>query len=55
MFPGGIDIVFDCLGDGMNKGYNLLKPLGNYVIYGSFNLNVGLLGAAKFVSILVFK
>ncbi|RWS13172.1 synaptic vesicle membrane protein VAT-1-like isoform X2, partial [Dinothrombium tinctorium] len=32
--PEGVDLVLDCLcGDDANKGYNLLKPLGRYVLY----------------------
>jgi len=48
LFPDGINLVLDGLGDGLNKGYSLLKPLGHYVLYGSSNLNSGLIGAAKF-------
>ena len=33
--PEGVDLVLDCLcGDDSNKGYNLLKPMGRYVLYG---------------------
>lgn len=33
--PEGVDLVLDCLcGDDANKGYNLLKPMGRYVLYG---------------------
>lgn len=48
LFPDGINLVLDGLGDGLNKGSSLLKPLGHYVLYGSSNLNSGLIGAAKF-------
>lgn len=34
--PDGVDLVLDCLcGDDANKGYNLLKPMGRYVLYGT--------------------
>ncbi|XP_076323494.1 synaptic vesicle membrane protein VAT-1 homolog-like isoform X1 [Tachypleus tridentatus] len=40
--PEGVDIVLDCLyGDDANKGYNLLKPLGRYILYGSANIVTG--------------
>ncbi|KAF7995610.1 hypothetical protein HCN44_006717 [Aphidius gifuensis] len=40
--PEGVDIVLDCLyGDECNKGYNLLKPMGKYILYGSNNLVTG--------------
>lgn len=33
--PEGVDLVLDCLcGDDSNKGYNLLKPMGRYVLFG---------------------
>jgi len=48
LYPDGIDVVFDCLGDGLNKGYNLVKPLGKFIVYGTFNYNAGLIGAAKY-------
>ena len=33
--PEGIDLVLDCLcGEDTNRGINLLKPLGKYVLYG---------------------
>src|SRR5690242_11817124 len=35
--PEGVDLVLDCLcGDDANKGYNLLKPMGRYVLYGKY-------------------
>lgn len=40
--PEGVDIVLDCLcGDECNKGYNLLKPMGRYILYGSSNVVTG--------------
>ncbi|KAJ8925434.1 hypothetical protein NQ315_009267, partial [Exocentrus adspersus] len=40
--PDGVDIVLDCLcGEECNKGYNLLKPMGKYVLYGSSNVVTG--------------
>lgn len=40
--PEGIDIVLDCLcGEECNKGYNLLKPMGKYILYGSSNVVTG--------------
>ncbi|XP_076333194.1 synaptic vesicle membrane protein VAT-1 homolog-like isoform X2 [Tachypleus tridentatus] len=40
--PEGVDIVLDCLyGDDANKGYNLVKPLGHYILYGSANIVTG--------------
>jgi NADPH:quinone reductase-like Zn-dependent oxidoreductase len=34
--PDGVDLVLDCLcGDDANKGYNLLKPMGRYILYGT--------------------
>lgn len=48
LFPSGINLVLDGLGDGINKCYTLLKPLGNYVLYGTSNVNSSLIGAAKF-------
>lgn len=39
---GGVDIVLDCLcGEECNKGYNLLKPMGKYVLYGTSNVVTG--------------
>jgi NADPH:quinone reductase-like Zn-dependent oxidoreductase len=33
--PEGVDIVLDCLsGEYTNKGINLIKPLGKYILYG---------------------
>lgn len=38
----GVDVVFDCLcGEECNKGYNLLKPMGKYILYGSSNVVTG--------------
>ncbi|XP_022082199.1 synaptic vesicle membrane protein VAT-1 homolog-like isoform X2 [Acanthaster planci] len=40
--PKGIDIVLDCLcGEDTNKGYDLLKPMGKYVLYGIANVVTG--------------
>ncbi|CAH1163559.1 unnamed protein product [Phaedon cochleariae] len=40
--PEGVDVVLDCLcGEECNKGYNLLKPMGKYVLYGSSNVVTG--------------
>ncbi|XP_019767072.2 synaptic vesicle membrane protein VAT-1 homolog-like [Dendroctonus ponderosae] len=40
--PDGVDIVLDCLcGEECNKGYNLLKPMGRYVLYGTSNVVTG--------------
>ncbi|XP_060521504.1 synaptic vesicle membrane protein VAT-1 homolog-like isoform X2 [Cylas formicarius] len=42
VLPDGVDIVLDCLcGEECNKGYNLLKPMGKYVLYGSSNVVTG--------------
>ena len=33
--PKGVDIVLDGLcGEDTNRGYDLLKPMGKYVLYG---------------------
>lgn len=38
----GVDIVLDCLcGEECNRGYNLLKPMGKYVLFGSSNVVTG--------------
>ncbi|KAF8794940.1 Synaptic vesicle membrane protein VAT-1 like protein [Argiope bruennichi] len=35
--PSGVDIVLDCLcGEDSKKGYDLLKPMGRYILYGTF-------------------
>ncbi|KOB69476.1 Vesicle amine transport protein [Operophtera brumata] len=35
----GVDIVLDCLcGEECNRGYQLLKPMGRYILYGSSNI-----------------
>lgn len=40
--PEGVDLVLDCLcGEECNKGYNLLRPMGRYVLYGSSNVVTG--------------
>ncbi|XP_054706354.1 synaptic vesicle membrane protein VAT-1 homolog-like [Uloborus diversus] len=40
--PGGVDVVLDCLcGEDSNKGYNLLKPMGRYILYGNSNVVTG--------------
>lgn len=54
--PDGVDIVLDCLcGEECNKGYNLLKPMGKYVLYGSSNVVTGetksFFSAARAVSV----
>ena len=37
--PDGVDIVLDCLcGEDTNKGINILKPLGRYVLFGEYHL-----------------
>ncbi|XP_063919665.1 synaptic vesicle membrane protein VAT-1 homolog-like isoform X2 [Zophobas morio] len=42
VLPDGVDIVLDCLcGEECNKGYNLLKPMGKYILYGSSNVVTG--------------
>ncbi|KFM66812.1 Synaptic vesicle membrane protein VAT-1-like protein, partial [Stegodyphus mimosarum] len=39
---GGVDVVLDCLcGEDANKGYNLLKPMGRYILYGNSNVVTG--------------
>ncbi|KAI1285203.1 Synaptic vesicle membrane protein VAT-1 -like protein-like [Halotydeus destructor] len=50
--PEGVDLVLDCLcGDEANKGFNLLKPMGRYILYGRSKLVAGesksLFGHAK--------
>lgn len=41
LFPDGVDLVLDCIcGEDANKGYNLLKPLGRYVLYGKWHDNI---------------
>lgn len=33
----GVDIVLDCLcSEECNRGYQLLKPMGRYILYGKF-------------------
>ncbi|KAK6623959.1 hypothetical protein RUM44_010815 [Polyplax serrata] len=40
--PEGIDVIFDCnCGDECNRGYNLLKPMGKYILFGSSNYVTG--------------
>ncbi|XP_076325258.1 synaptic vesicle membrane protein VAT-1 homolog-like isoform X3 [Tachypleus tridentatus] len=40
--PKGVDVVLDCLyGDDSKKGYNLLKPLGRYILYGTSSFVTG--------------
>lgn len=40
--PEGVDIVLDCIyGEECNRGYNLLKPMGKYILYGSSNVVTG--------------
>ncbi|XP_013774631.1 synaptic vesicle membrane protein VAT-1 homolog-like [Limulus polyphemus] len=42
LFPDGVDVVLDCLyGDDAKKGYNLLKPLGRYILYGTSSFVTG--------------
>ncbi|KAL0278671.1 UNVERIFIED_CONTAM: hypothetical protein PYX00_000424 [Menopon gallinae] len=50
--PEGVDVVFDCIcGDECNRGYNLLKPMGRYILFGSSTVVTGetksLFSAAK--------
>jgi NADPH:quinone reductase-like Zn-dependent oxidoreductase len=61
--PDGVDLVLDCLcGDDANKGYNLLKPMGRYILYGTSCVVAGetksFLSFAKsvsfFINILLF-
>ncbi len=52
--PMGVDLVLDSrCGDNFHKDYNLLRPTGKYIIYGSHAAAVGenrsFLGAAKAV------
>lgn len=36
--PEGVDIVLDCLcGEECSRSYNLLKPMGRYILYGTSN------------------
>lgn len=38
----GVDIILDCLcGEECNRSYNLLKPMGKYILYGSSNVVTG--------------
>lgn len=58
--PDGVDLFLDCLcGDECNKGYNLLKPMGRYILYGSSNVVTGetksIFSAARSVSTLQFS
>lgn len=51
-----MDVVLDCVfGEDYNKGYNLLKPMGKYILYGSSNFVTGetksIFSAARFVSV----
>lgn len=40
--PDGVDVVLDCLcGEECNRGYQLLKPMGQYILYGSSNVVTG--------------
>lgn len=40
--PSGVDIVLDCLcGEDSKKGYDLLKPMGRYILYGNSNIVTG--------------
>lgn len=42
LYPQGINVILDCLsGEDVGKSYNLLKPLGKYVLYGMSNLVTG--------------
>lgn len=37
-----MDIILDCLcGEECNRSYNLLKPMGKYILYGSSNVVTG--------------
>lgn len=31
----------DCLCDGSNRGYGMLKPMGKYILFGSQNVVTG--------------
>lgn len=40
--PEGVDIVLDCLcGDYTNKGINLLRPMGRYILFGTSSVVTG--------------
>ena len=40
--PNGVDLVLDCMcGVDANIGYNLLKPMGRYVLYGKYSSYIG--------------
>lgn len=50
LYPGGVDVVLDCLcGEDANKGYGLLKPMGRYILYGMFkNCSFSLLDSSSY-------
>ena len=40
--PEGVDLVLDCLsGEDTNKGINITKPLGRYVLFGTASVITG--------------
>ncbi|VVC25457.1 NAD(P)-binding domain,GroES-like,Polyketide synthase, enoylreductase domain,Alcohol dehydrogenase, N- [Cinara cedri] len=40
--PEGVDLVLDCVcGEECSRGYNLLKPMGKYILFGSSNIVTG--------------
>lgn len=40
--PEGVDLVLDCLcGEESNRGFNLLAPMGRYILFGSSNVVTG--------------
>lgn len=42
MHTEGVDIILDSLcGEECNRSYNLLKPMGKYILYGSSNVVTG--------------
>lgn len=51
--PRGVDLILDCQHESnFNRDFDLLKPMGKYVLYGTyaaFSEGRGLLGAAKSV------
>ena len=53
--PMGVDLVLDCqCEDNFHKDYNLLKPLGKYILYGTQSAvtgeSRGFFGTARAVS-----
>lgn len=40
--PEGVDLVLDCqCGEESNRGYNLLAPMGRYILFGASNVVTG--------------